>query len=97
VDPMLVALMPFVVAIVALGCITSVIVTWLNSRRKSAAVSDPQVAVRLAGISEQLNRMDGALDAVAVEVERISEAQRFTARVLSERSAAALPESPPRA
>ena len=34
----------------------------------------------------QLQRMEQAIDAMAVEIERISEAQRFTTRLLSERS-----------
>lgn len=38
-------------------------------------------------LAERLDRMEQAMDAIAVEVERISEAQRFTTRLLSERSA----------
>jgi hypothetical protein len=33
----------------------------------------------------RLERMEQAIDAMAVEIERISEAQRFTTRLLSER------------
>lgn len=39
----------------------------------------PELAVRL-------DRMEQAMDAIAVEVERISEGQRFTTKLLSERS-----------
>ena len=57
---------------------------------------------RRAVTTAQLNRIDAqpsvqlapvmqALDAIALEVERISEAQRFTTRVLSERQPVALP------
>lgn len=42
------------------------------------AQGDPMVA-------EQLARLGQALDSVAVEVERISEGQRFSARLLAER------------
>ncbi|MEO6447532.1 MAG: hypothetical protein ABIZ91_06975 [Gemmatimonadaceae bacterium] len=35
---------------------------------------------------ERLDRIENALEAVAVEVERISEGQRFVTRLLSERS-----------
>ena len=45
--------------------------------RREAAVS-PESA-------ERLERMEQAIDAVAVEVERISEGQRFVTRVLAER------------
>lgn len=37
-------------------------------------------------VADRLARMEQALDSVAVEVERISEAQRFTTRLLSERA-----------
>ena len=36
----------------------------------------------LEEISQRLGRMEQALDATAVEVERISEAQRFTTKLL---------------
>ena len=37
-------------------------------------------------VADRLARMEQAIDSVAVEVERISEAQRFTTRLLSERA-----------
>jgi hypothetical protein len=43
--------------------------------------------------AQQMEPIMGALDAIAVEVERISEAQRFTTRVLSDRPAVMLPRS----
>lgn len=48
-----------------------------GAARREAAVS-PESAKRL-------ERMEQAIDAVAVEVERISEGQRFVTRVLAER------------
>jgi hypothetical protein len=38
-------------------------------------------------VSARLERMEQAIDAIAVEVERIAEGQRFTTRLLSERTA----------
>lgn len=38
----------------------------------------------------RLERMEQAIDAIAVEVERISEGQRFTTKLLAERSAPGL-------
>ena len=35
-------------------------------------------------VSNRLERMDQALEAIAIEVERISEGQRFTTKLLSE-------------
>jgi hypothetical protein len=39
----------------------------------------------------RLARIEQAVDAIAIEVERISEAQRFTTKLLSERAPAPLP------
>lgn len=39
-------------------------------------------------LEARLDRMEQAMDAIAVEIERISEAQRFTTKLLSERSGA---------
>lgn len=46
-----------------------------------------------ADVVARLERMEQAIDAIAVEVERISEAQRFTTRLLSEKAGA--PGLPP--
>jgi hypothetical protein len=40
--------------------------------------------------SQRLERMEQAMDAIAIEVERVSEGQRFVTRLLSERTAGAL-------
>ena len=45
-------------------------------------------------ISSQLTHLNQAVDAIALEVERISEGQRFTARLLSEQRDAASPTLP---
>jgi hypothetical protein len=40
-----------------------------------------------ADVTARLERMEHAIDSIAVEVERISEGQRFTTKLLSERAA----------
>ena len=44
---------------------------------------------------ERLERLEQAVDAIAIEIERMSESQRFTAKLLSERAPqpATLPQS----
>lgn len=42
----------------------------------------------------RLERMQQSIDAMAIEIERISEGQRFVTRVLAERSQDALPRGP---
>ena len=48
-------------------------------------------------VTARLERMEQAIDSIAVEVERISEGQRFTTKLLSERTASppSGPGSPP--
>ena len=53
---------------------------WVERRGQTPAVQ-PEVMQRLSAIEE-------AVDAVAIEVERISEGQRFTTKLLSERTQA---------
>ena len=51
-------------------------------RRGAGALPDAHVAERLA-------RIETAVESIAIEVERISEAQRFTTKLLAERTDAA--------
>jgi hypothetical protein len=51
----------------------------------------PQVPSEVMG---RLERIEQAVDAIAVEVERISEGQRFTTKLLSESRSNALPAPP---
>lgn len=59
--------------------------------RRLDAKSHPSVS---PATDERLARIEQAVDAIAVEVERISEGQRFTTKLLSEiRTPAALAEA----
>jgi hypothetical protein len=80
----------FVSIIVGMGCFTGIVVTFLKRRPKPMAGGE--LSAQLNDIVNRLNRLDTSLDTVAVEVERISEAQRFTAKVLAERSGAVAPD-----
>jgi hypothetical protein len=52
-------------------------------RRKELESSRPRLE---PGVDDRLERIEHAIEAMAVEVERISEGQRFVTRLLSERS-----------
>ena len=78
-----------VITVVAMGCAMVVAVSlgsplvraftrWLDRRSEVARPSD-DVVQRLAAIEQ-------AVELVAVEVERISEGQRFTAKLLADRA-----------
>jgi hypothetical protein len=47
----------------------------------------------LSAINGRLERIEAAVESIAVEVERISEAQRFSARLQSEQQQTRLPAS----
>ena len=51
------------------------------SRKMDADSRNPRIPTE---VSDRLERMEQALEAVAIEVERISEGQRFTTKLLSE-------------
>ena len=67
-------------ALIIVTVITSLARIW--SRRSSKGASD----AALVGIDGRLERIEQAVDSMAVEIERISEGQRFTTRLLSERA-----------
>ena len=75
-----------VVVATATTCITFILTSawllrsWLDRRAKG-----PTPAA-LLHIDERLAHMERAIDAVAIEVERISEGQRFTTKLLAERN-----------
>ena len=51
----------------------------------------PKIPLELQG---RLERMEQAIDSIAVEVERISEGQRFTTKLLSDRQQSLPPRQP---
>jgi len=72
------------VAIVAIifgttaGTVLSLARMKLRANERHAPLNDP-------GVDDRLYRIEQAVDAMAVEIERMAESQRFTARLLSER------------
>jgi hypothetical protein len=62
-----------------------------HARRIDREAGQPKVQPEVAA---RLERMEQALDAIAIEVERISEGQRFTTKLLSDRRTADQPALP---
>ena len=56
--------------------------TWVRHREKMAALKAP--AESSSAIQERLARVEQAVEAVAVEIERIGESQRFLTKVLTD-------------
>jgi hypothetical protein len=83
---------------VVLGCGT---VAFLGSlrflRRYLELKNERRVPVALDGLHERLERIESAVEVTAVEVERISEANRFIAKLVADRGVPAhLPGRPER-
>jgi len=55
------------------------------ARRMDRGPSAPAISPELAA---QIERMEHAIDSIAIEVERISEGQRFTTKLLADRASA---------
>jgi len=72
-----------IIAIVAVfaGTMSGVLKIWLNRPGRSAI---PQPEVRQ--IRDGLQQLQDAVDAIAIEVERLSEGQRFTTKLLADQA-----------
>jgi hypothetical protein len=86
-EPILICFILFVLSPLALS-ISRLI--WKRGSR--VAMTAPALP---AESGERLERIEQAMDAIAIEVERVSEGQRFVTRLLSERAGAALHSSQP--
>lgn len=85
----------FAGVVTAMGCFTGIVTTWIKYRAKRVVSAD--LTARLAEISDRMAKLDNAVDAMAVEVERISEGQRFVTKVLAERGSTPAIGDPARA
>ena len=84
-----------IVPIALFICIPISMFVWFWGRTYARRMErEPRRASVPADVTERLERMESSIDAIAIEIERISEGQRFTTKLLSERGAgtpAALP------
>jgi len=76
----------FFTTLITLGLGIPLVRSWTKRKELEAsrAPADPMAAERLA-------RIEHAVEAIAIEVERISEGQRFVTKLMAERAPAALP------
>lgn|SRR5512135_2483728 len=77
-----------------MGCLTGIIITFLKHR--ATRLKSGEVTAGLDAIADRLGRLETAVDATALEVERIAEGQRFTTKLLAERSGASAVADRPR-
>jgi len=79
---------PFLIPIVAIiaGCVMAIGIPISRAYARRIESASPDNVPR--DLDARLSQMQQAIDAIAVEVERISEGQRFTTKLLAERTSA---------
>lgn len=75
-------------ALVAGTIITSVLIIVVAMARRRPRGVEPSA---LHHIAERLDRIEQAVDSIAIEVERVSEGQRFTSKLLADKAAESVP------
>ena len=81
---------PFVVGGIAIMA-TAVVLLVALTQRYRIRMRGAGPSTLPADLTQRLTRMEAGIESVAVEVERISEGQRFTARLLSDRERVEVP------
>jgi hypothetical protein len=80
---------PFIVPVVLFICIAATViglpVARAYAKRMDSGSRDDRA---LPDVTARLERMEQAIDSIAVEVERIAEGQRFTTKLLADRAKA---------
>lgn len=65
---------------------------WFKHKERMATLGG--TTTHGAALDTRLARIEEAVDAIAIEVERMGEGQRFVTKLLADRGAASLPETP---
>jgi hypothetical protein len=77
-----------IVAIIIISILASTAVLFPIARALGRRLDGkPKPALPTSDVTTRLDRIENAVESIAVEVERISEGQRFTTRLLSDRQA----------
>ena len=89
-EEVIVAISFFIAAAVSIKIIASAFLKhWENKLKYGSSVAHG--GLREGEISARMERIEQAIDSIAVEVERISENQRYTTKLLAEREGVAIP------
>lgn len=74
---------------IVFGSITTVVLTFARMwfKHQERKFNMRELGNLPAGVDQRLERIEQAVDAIAVEVERLAEGQRFATRLLSEGTA----------
>jgi hypothetical protein len=79
-----------IMAAMVIGMPSLVVLVWMVLRhREKMAKQDGMSQPMAVAIQARLERLENAIEGIAVEMERLGEGQRFTTRLLAEKGAAA--------
>lgn len=79
-------------AVFAIPAIVLVVRMAFRHKEKMAALTLPPAKELTTSIDDRLARVEQAVDAIAIEMERVGEGQRFLTKILAERTPQALAE-----
>lgn len=82
---------PYVIGALAIVCTAVVVLTSITMWYRTKMRGHAGPSQLPSDFAQRMSRMENAIESVAVEVERISEGQRFTTRLLSERAPQEVP------
>ena len=74
------------IPLLAIGCAPIIAIGMPIARAYARRLESKPVAPIPNDVTARLERMEQAIDSIAIEVERISEGQRFTTKLLADRT-----------
>lgn len=72
-------------AVFGIPAIVMVIRMWFRHKEKMATLTLPVAMEQSVSIDDRLARVEQAVEAIAIEMERVGEGQRFLTKILAER------------
>lgn len=76
----------FAAGVTALLSVIAVVALWRRFRRRRRGGAPPSKENLMAESVQRLERLEHGMEAIAIEIERVSEGQRFVTRLLSEQA-----------
>ena len=83
------------IAAIVMGTMTSMLYPLIRAWARRLENKGAPLQLPLRDVEERLDRIERAVESIAVEVERVSEGQRFVTKLLAEKPAAKFPASEP--
>ena len=80
-----------IIVAIVFGSLTSIVYPLIRAWSRRLDGRGAAAALPLRDVEERLDRIERAVESIAVEVERVSEGQRFVTKLLAEKSSTKLP------